>query len=297
MAKYVIDDNYKNSLLPRRLLFFDLDGTLIPSTAVSGRRTAISLIAYEQLGQFAQKELRLPALPDLDKEQCSEWYRSRHGPHGLVNRVLEDADLSPAMKDCLSFYFNGLFSRRLTQYLEEDLQHDQVPEEYLGFLRRLSGVAFMILVSYRYQTQPDFLRSLERLGLMQDGLFAPSNAFAVGGPGTSSDGSKARFVGAMWRREIRAQRRLTSDIGKTFPPIVLGDSVRDVQFAVDVGGMFFGVSDTGEGSQEALLDELRRQGKDLSPRSRVFSSLADEDLQRRLLAECHDYMQAIETVE
>ena len=289
MAKYIIDDNYRDSLLPRRLLFFDLDGTVIPSTAVSGRRTAISLITYDHLRKFARQRFALKELPDLSREQCSEWYRSRHGPHGLVNRVLDEVDLDPDIKDCLSFYFNGLFHRRLTQYLEEDLEHDQVPPEYLEFLHRLSRVAFLILAG--------FMCSLEKLGLMEEGLFAPNNAFAVGGPGMSSDGSKARFVGAMWRREIRAQRRLTSDIGKTFPPIVIGDSVRDVQFAVDVGGMFFGVSDTGEDSKENLLAEFRRQGRELSPRSRVFPSLADGDLQHRLLAECEDYIQAIQTME
>ena len=36
-----IDNSYRRYLMPRRLIFFDLDGTIIPSTHPSGRRTAI----------------------------------------------------------------------------------------------------------------------------------------------------------------------------------------------------------------------------------------------------------------
>ena len=158
----------------------------------------------------------------MDSNLCSEWYRNHGGPQGLINRVVQDSAVTDEVKDCLSFYFNGLFNRRLTQYLREDLKYDKVPYEHLEFLQTLGTEASMILVSYRYQTQFEFLRSLEELKLSQKGLFGPHNAFAVGEPGTSSDGSKARFVGSMWRREIRAQRRLTSEIGKTFPLSPLG---------------------------------------------------------------------------
>jgi hypothetical protein len=132
--------------------------------------------------------------------------------------------------------------------------------------------------SVRYQSQFDCLSSIESLGLSKHNLFRANNALSVGAPETSSDGSKARFVGGKWRNQIRAQRRLTSDVVKIFPPIVIGDSVRDIQFAVDVGGVLFGVSETGEDSKETLLSEIQRQGNDLSTRSRVFSSLADDSL-------------------
>ncbi len=154
----------------------------------------------------------------------------------------------------------------------------------------------MILVSYRYQSQFEFLTSLEDLKLSQDGLFGPNNAFAVGEPGTSSDGSKARFVGSMWRHEIRAQRRLTSDIGKTFPPIVIGDSIRDIHFAADIGGIFFGVSETGEDAHDVLVAEIKNQEENLNSRSRVFLSLADEQIQRRLIEECEAYAKTISTL-
>ena len=290
------NSEYRKYLLPRRLVFFDLDGTIIPSTAASGRRVAISLSTYSKVKQFAQVNFGLAELPDMDNELCSEWYRTHGGPQGLINRVLKDTRVTFEVKDCLSFYFNGLFNRRLTQYLREDLKFDVVPEENLEFLQVLSPQASMILVSYRYQTQFEFLRSLEDLKLSRNELFGPHNAFAVGEPGTSSDGSKARFVGSMWRREIRAQRRLTSEIGKTFPPVVIGDSIRDIHFAVDVGGIFFGVGDTGEDSSDTLLAEIKHQDKNLHARSRVFRSLADQHLQKRLLEECDAYRDAISSM-
>jgi hypothetical protein len=287
------DTDYKKYLLPRRLIFFDLDGTIIPSTAASGRRIAISLSTYQQVKGFALQHFEITEMPELDEEQCSNWYRDNGGPQGLIQKVLEDISLSDEEKDCLSFYFNGLFNQRLTQYLREDLKHDTVPMSHLSFLRTLAGKATMIMVSYRYQSQFEFLSSIEELDLSQDGLFGPNNSFAVGEPGTSSDGSKSRFVGSMWRREIRAQRRLTSDIGKTFPPIVIGDSIRDIHFAVDIGGIFFGVCETGEDSHDTLVAEIKNQEDNLNSRSRIFLSLADEQLQRRLLEECEAYMETI----
>lgn len=233
----------------------------------------------------------------MNNKLCSEWYRDHGGPQGLINRILSGSPVTDEVKDCLSFYFNGLFNRRLTQYLRDDLKYDKVPDEHLKFLHALSAEASMILVSYRYQTQFEFLRSLEDLKLSQNGLFGPHNAFAVGEPGTSSDGSKARFVGSMWRREIRAQRRLTSAIGKTFPPIVVGDSIRDIHFAIDIGGIFFGIGDTGEASSNTLLKEIRHQDKNLHARSRVFRSLADEHLQRRLSEECAAYKEAVSSIK
>lgn len=292
----ITSSEYRKYLLPRRLVFFDLDGTIIPSTAASGRRVAISLSTYLIVKRFAQNNFDIAELPELDNKLCSEWYRTHGGPQGLINRILKDTHVTDEVKDCLSFYFNGLFNRRLTQYVREDLKYDVVPDEHLEFLQMLSSKASMILVSYRYQTQFEFLRSLEDLKLSRNGLFGPHNAFAVGEPGTSSDGSKARFVGSMWRREIRAQRRLTSEIGKTFPPIVIGDSIRDIHFAVDIGGIFFGVGDTGEDSSDTLLKEIKHQDQNLHARSRVFSSLADQLLQKRLLEECEAYKQAIDSL-
>ncbi|NKB36427.1 MAG: hypothetical protein GKR93_04555 [Gammaproteobacteria bacterium] len=291
-----IDSNYADYLLPKRLIFFDLDGTLIPSTFASGRRIAISMSIYQQVKEFAQAIFRIDNLPELHEEECSNWYRSNGGPQGLIAEILSTCELSEEIADCLSFYFNGLFNRRLTQYLKEDLKHDRVPDEIIQFLEKLSEVASMILVSYRYQTQFEFLSSLEDLGLTNNSLFGPSNAFAVGEPGTSSDGSKSRFVGKMWRREIRAQRRLTSEIGKTFPPLIVGDSIRDIHFAVDVGGIFFGVSETGEASNDAMVKEIKHQESNLSSRSRVFKSLLDEKLQIRILEECAAYQETIKAL-
>ncbi|MEM8845245.1 MAG: hypothetical protein AAGB35_09400 [Pseudomonadota bacterium] len=293
-----ITDDYREHLLPKRLIFFDLDGTIIPSTKASGRRIAISLSTYKQIRDFASKALKFEGkLPELSEEKCSEWYRTHGGPKGLIKRVLEDTSLKDDVKDCLSIYFNGLFTRRLTQYLRDDLQHDFVPEEILVFLQELSNVANMVLVSYRYQTQFDFLNSVEELGLSRKGVFGPNNAFAVGSPGTSSDGSKSRFVGGMWRHKIRAQRRLTSETGKTFPPICIGDSIRDIHFSVDIGGIFFGVAETGEDSKETLVNEIKKQGDRISSRSRVFESLNDQELQSRLIEECNDYRQAVSNLE
>ena len=202
-----MNDGYRKYLLPNRLIFFDLDGTIIPSTAASGRRIAISQSTYESVKEFAQTNFKIEGLPNLDNSICSEWYRQHGGPQGLIAKILADTECSDEIKDCLSFYFNGLFNRRLTKYLQEDLKHDSVPGAHLEFLNSISGDAVMILVSYRYQSQFDFLTSLSELGLTTGNLFGPNNAFAVGEPGTSSDGSKARFVGTMWRNEIRVQRR------------------------------------------------------------------------------------------
>lgn len=292
----ITDSEYRKYLLPRRLIFLDLDGTLIPSTSASGRRIAISLSTYTIVKRFASANFALSELPEIDNKLCSEWYRNNGGPQGLISRILQDSPVKDEVKDCLSFYFNGLFNRRLTQYLREDLKYDNVPDAHLKFLQTLSTEASMILVSYRYQTQFEFLRSLEELKLSTNGLFGPHNAFAVGEPGTSADGSKARFVGSMWRREIRAQRRLTSAMGKTFPPIVVGDSIRDIHFAVDIGGIFFGVGETGENSSNTLLGEIEHQDKNLHARSRVFRSFADNHLQRRLLEECEAYKDAINSM-
>ena len=288
------DKNYRKFLLPKRLIFFDLDGTIIPSTSATGRRIAIALSTYRIIRDFARSVFNIDNLPEVSNEvQCSEWYRKYGGAHGLIRQILSATGLQEDVKDCLGFYFVGLFNRRLTQYHEMDLQYDWVPGSHMDFLETLAGQASMMLVSYRYQTQFDFLTSLETLGLTKGGLFGPNNAFAVGGPGTSSDGSKSRFVGSMWRNEIRAQSGLISDIGKTFPPIVVGDSIRDIHFSADIGAVFFGVSETGEDSQEILLAEIRNMEDSLNTRSRIFPSLANEQLQRRLLEECAAYRETI----
>ncbi len=285
--------DYKKYLLPKRLLFFDLDGTIIPSTEASGRRIAISISTYAQVRAFAEAFFKIADLPNLNEIECSDWYRDNGGPQGLINRVLQNNSLPADVLDCLSFYFKGLFTRRLTQYLKDDLKYDSVPETHIDFLKSLVNKASMVIVSYRYQSQFDFLTSIEDLGLSTGGLFGSNNAFAVGAPGTSSDGSKARFVGRMWRQEIRAQRRLTSGIGKSFPPVVIGDSIRDIHFAVDIGGIFFGVSETGEDSHTTLVTEIKNRGNELNSRSRIFRSLADNKLQDRLREECEAYQATI----
>ncbi len=292
-----ISDEYRDHLLPKRLLFFDLDGTIISSTGAKGRRIAICISIYDQICVFAKSVLGLDVnFPKLSEEQCSEWYQEHRGPRGLITRALQDTDLPEETKNCLSYYFEGLFKSRLIKYLKEDLAHDFVLQEHYDFLKELAPMAYMVLVSYRYQTQLQFSNCIEELGLGRDGLFGPNNAFAVGAPDTSSDGSKARFVGAKWRNEIRAQRRLTSAIGKSFPPIAIGDSVRDLHFAVDIGGIFFGVSETGEYSRSTLVSELKKHEDTLSTRSRIFDSLSDTELKNRLIEECKHYQDAVKNL-
>ena len=288
-----IDNTYRRYLLPKRLVFFDLDGTIIPSTNASGRRIAIAIYCYEKLREVASDSFGIKDLPDLDNEQCSQWHRDHGGPLGLIKHVLSDVALAADVKECLSYYFNGLFQRRLEEYNKKDLAYDVVPKEYLQFVQSLADVASLVLVSYRYQPQRDFYASLEAVGLTANGLFGPHNAFSVGGPSSSADGSKARFVGKMWRREIRAQRRLTSDTGKTFPPFMIGDSIRDLHFAADSGGIFLGVSETGVDSQQALINEMKELGADLESNSRVFPSIGDSELQKILHGECDAYINAV----
>jgi len=175
----------------------------------------------------------------------------------------------------------------------DDLKFDVITDSSLQFVQSLAEVATLILVSYRYQPKRDFYNSLDAIGLIKNGLFGTHNAFAVGGPSSSADGSKARFVGKMWRREIRAQRRLTSETGKTFPPYMIGDSIRDLHFAADSGGVFFGVSETGVDSRQALLNEIKELGGDLDTNSRVFPSIEDPELQNILFSECEAYLDAI----
>ena len=117
--------------------------------------------------------------------------------------------------------------------------------------------------------------------------------FLLGGPSSSADGSKARFVGKMWRREIRAQRRLTSNTGETFPPFMVGDSIRDLHFAADSGGVFLGVSETGVDSRESLMKEIKELGSDLDTNSRIFTSINDPHLQETLVSGCTSYMAAL----
>lgn len=293
---YFPDTDYKKYLLPKRLIFLDLDGTIIPSTSAHGRRISIALRSYKQVQEFCQQHLQITELPEINQEQCSQWYREHGGPQGLFKRILKDSELPEELASCLGFYFNGIFSKRLTQYLQEDLAYDVVPEAHLKFLHELSKVSTMVLVSYRWQNQFEFQQSIERLKLTEQGLFGPNNAFAVGQPGSSSDGSKSRFVSSKWRHEIRAQRRLTSNIGKTFPPITLGDSIRDIHFTIDIGSIFFGVSETGEDSSQTLVNEFEKQSQQLHIRSRIFTSLDDKELQRRLLEECEGYMTEIVTL-
>jgi len=288
-----IDNTYRPYLLPKRLVFFDLDGTIIPSTNAMGRRIAIAMNSYEKLRLVAKEKLSIDHLPDLHNEDCSKWHREHGGPIGLVMHVLRDTELDPDIKDCLAYYFNGLFNKRLEQYHSDDLKYDVLNEGSLKFVKELSVIATAILVSYRYQPKRDFYNSLEAIGLTQNGLFGTHNAFAVGGPSSSADGSKARFVGKMWRREIRAQRRLTSATGKTFPPFMIGDSIRDLHFAADAGGIFLGVSETGVDSKQAFINEIKELGGDLDTNSRIFPSIEDSDLQNILFTECEAYIEAL----
>ncbi len=115
------DTDYKKYLLPKRFIFFDLDGTIIPSTAASGRRIAISLSTYQHIRGFALEHFHIAELPELDEQRCSDWYRNKGGPQGLIQKILEDVKLSVEVKECLVFYFNGLFNQRLTRYLREDI--------------------------------------------------------------------------------------------------------------------------------------------------------------------------------
>jgi phosphoglycolate phosphatase-like HAD superfamily hydrolase len=289
----LIDNTYRPYLLPKRLVFFDLDGTIIPSTNAMGRRIAIAMNSYEKLRVVAKEKLAIDNLPDLDNEDCSQWHREHGGPKGLILHVLRDVGLDDDVKECLAFYFNGLFSERLEQYHPDDLKFDVLSDLSLKFVQQIAEVATVILVSYRYQPKRDFYNSLDAIGLTKNGLFGTHNAFAVGGPSSSADGSKARFVGKMWRREIRAQRRLTSETGKTFPPFMIGDSIRDLHFAADAGGVFFGVSETGVDSKHALLNEVKELGVDLDTNSRVLPSIEDPELQDLLFKECEAYIEAL----
>ena len=288
-----IDNTYRTYLLPKRLVFFDLDGTIIPSTNSNGRRVVIALYTYEKIKKIASEYFNIEDLPSLSKEDCSEWLREHCGALGLIKYVLRDLKINQNIKECMYFYFNGLFNQRLEQYHKDDLKHDTVPEPYLNFIQSLTDIASLVLVSYRYQPQRDFYSSLEAVGLTQNGLFGPHNAFSVGGPNSSSDGSKARFVGKMWRREIRAQRRLTSDTGKTFPPFMVGDSIRDMHFAADSGGVFLGVSETGVDSKQTLINEMKELESNLNSNSRVFPSIANLDLQVYLRTECEAYIDGL----
>lgn len=288
-----IDNTYRPYLLPKRLVFFDLDGTIIPSTNAMGRRIAIAINSYEKLRTFAKEKLDIHYLPDLDNEDCSQWHREHGGPKGLIKHVFRDVQLDADVKECLAFYFNGLFNERLEQYHPNDLKYDVISESSLQFVQSIAEVASVILVSYRYQPKRDFYNSLDAIGLTKNGLFGTHNAFAVGGPSSSADGSKARFVGKMWRREIRAQRRLTSETGKTFPPFMIGDSIRDLHFAADSGGVFLGVSETGVDSKQTLINEIKELGGDLDTNSRVFPSIEDSELQNILFTECEAYIEAL----
>ena len=288
-----IDNTYRTYLLPKRLVFFDLDGTIIPSTNADGRRIAIALYAYEKVRKAANEYFKIENLPNLNKEDCSVWLREQGGPLGLIKYTLRDLVIDQDIKECMCFYFNGLFNKRLEQYHISDLKHDNVPESYLEFIHSLTDIASLILVSYRYQPQRDFYSSLEAVGLTQNGLFGPHNAFSVGGPNSSADGSKARFVGKMWRREIRAQRRLTSDTGKTFPPFMVGDSIRDMHFAADSGGIFLGVSETGVDSKQTLINEMKDLESNLNSNSRVYSSISNPKLQNYLQTECQAYLDGL----
>ncbi len=288
-----IDNTYRPYLLPKRLVFFDLDGTIIPSTNAMGRRIAIAINSYEKLRTVAKEKLDIHYLPDLDNEDCSQWHREHGGPKGLIKHVFRDVQLDADVKECLAFYFNGLFNERLEQYHPNDLKYDVISESSLQFVQSIAEVASVILVSYRYQPKRDFYNSLDAIGLTKKGLFGTHNAFAVGGPSSSADGSKARFVGKMWRREIRAQRRLTSETGKTFPPFMIGDSIRDLHFAADSGGVFLGVSETGVDSKQTFINEIKELGGDLDTNSRVFPSIEDSELQNILFTECEAYIEAL----
>ncbi len=288
-----IDNTYRPYLLPKRLVFFDLDGTIIPSTNAMGRRIAIAINSYEKLRTVAKEKLDIHYLPDLDNEDCSQWHREHGGPKGLIKHVFRDVQLDADVKECLAFYFDGLFNERLEQYHPNDLKYDVISESSLQFVQSIAEVASVILVSYRYQPKRDFYNSLDAIGLTKNGLFGTHNAFAVGGPSSSADGSKARFVGKMWRREIRAQRRLTSETGKTFPPFMIGDSIRDLHFAADSGGVFLGVSETGVDSKQTFINEIKELGGDLDTNSRVFPSIEDSELQNILFTECEAYMEAL----
>ncbi len=56
------------------------------------------------------------------------------------------------------------------------------------------------------------------------------------------------------------------------------------------------MSETGEDSQETQLAEIKRLKDNLNTRSRVFPSLANDQLQRRLLEECNAYRETIKTL-
>ena len=79
---------------------------------------------------------------------------------------------------------------------------------------------------------------------------------------------------------------MTPDIGKIFPPILIVDSIGDVYVAINIGGIFFRVSETGEYSRETLLIEVKNMSDDSSSRSHVFNSLTDEKLKKHFLEEC-----------
>ena len=74
---------------------------------------------------------------------------------------------------------------------------------------------------------------------------------------------------------------------------MVGDSIRDIHFAADSGGIFLGVCDTGVDSRQSLIDEMKELGNDLDSNSQVFSSIADPALQNILHTECEAYLEAL----
>lgn len=74
---------------------------------------------------------------------------------------------------------------------------------------------------------------------------------------------------------------------------MIGDAIRDAHFAADTGGVFLGVSETGVGSKQKLINEIKEIGNDLDNNSRVFSPIGDSELQNILHGECEAYIEAL----
>lgn len=274
----------ESKLLPRRIVIFDLDGTI---TISLGRRYRCYLEAVETIRpawdeamerrQKADGRRALRLLEPISKEEFFRVYPTLSNISELLPReVVPPTDQRNPGEDILAQIFSNTFHRRLQAYTDEQLSWDVVPEENKRAIAALLKLFSGSIVSYRSMEKPRMLKQLRALGLVNDGngvseMFNEIDVNLCGGNGLSSRRAKVAFIRQWYDPLIKAQQAIGA------LPIMVGDSEGDFHVALELGMLFVGITTGGETCEarfREVFSKARQAGREF-PEPWLFPGLGD----------------------
>ena len=244
------------------LLFFDYEGTL----ATSRER---HYVQYVETLLSLQGRLNLKEESILTPVDRTEFLR-RYPSIKTFSELLPYKNADSAEANIVRALVDQTYLEILWQYRSDHLALEEVLPGTLEVITHLCQIAACVIVSYTRQSQAAFVMHLKQNGLVAPGRFSSADVFTVGSNELSSTEAKLKLFHERFGTAIRLQRHAGA------LPVYVGDSVSDIDAALNTGLGFIGVTETGR-SRRADFEKALKNKAQLSPEIPValFPSLAD----------------------